>query len=245
MILKSLPLIIFSTTTALAAPHDHSDSSHPNRRTISVMGSCLTRIAQDRTAITFTSTNLAKSSQEASRETIQAHEAIKAEIKKLGLPDVIFETAHYSVHEECVYNEMRRACSGFRSRLSTRVETSDIARVGEVIGVASRLGVDEVSDLQMVVSPELMQREREGCLERATRNAAAKAAKIAQGAGVALGRVRSISEGAGDSGNVPVPFERAYGVRVAAADGAPQASIEARPVDVSVEIVAVYEIDEG
>ncbi len=244
MTLKLLPLIIFSSTAALAAPLHHPHSPHPHRRTISVMGSCLTRIAQDRTAITFTSSHLAKSSQDASRETIKAHEAIKAEIKKLGLPDVVFETAHYSVNEECVYNEARRVCSGFRSRLSTRVETSDIARVGEVLGVASRLGVEEVSDLQMVVSPELMQREREGCLERATRNAAAKAAKIAQGAGVALGRVRSIAEGAGEGGSMPVPFERAYGVRAVASDGAAQASIEARPVDVSVEIVAVYEIEE-
>lgn len=153
------------------------------------------------------------------------------------------ETAGYSVAEECSYDSGKRACEGFRARLATRFETSDISQLGEVISVASRLGAEEVSELQTFVSPQLMQREREGCLEVATRNAQAKAAKIASGAGVSLGPVRSIEEGIPSEGPVWAMGRKVAAMAVADAEAAPQASIEARPVDVKVVVTATFGID--
>lgn len=242
---KGLLLTVFGLACLLpvSARAEPPQRHHPFRRSISVTGECLKRVAQDRGAVTVTSSVVAKLAQDASSKTIAAHEALKSEVKRLNLKDATSETVVYSVSEECSYEFSKRSCSGFRARLSTRFETAEIGRIGEVIGVASRLGAEEVSDLQTVVSPQLMQQEREGCLEQATRNAAAKAAKLAAGAGVSLGRVRSIEEGAA-SGNVwPVAREYAPRALSAVSDAAPGASVEAKPIDISVTVTAVYDIE--
>jgi len=231
---------------ALLPSNSKAETSHrPHmlRRAISVTGECLARVAQDRGAVTVTSSVVAKTPQEASSKTIAAHEAIKKEVKGLSLRDASTETVVYSVFEECSYDGSRRSCTGFRARLASRFETSEIARIGEVIGVASRLGAEEVSNLQTLVSPELMKREREGCLEQATRNAASKAAKLAAGAGVSLGRVRSIEEGVASGEGWPVAREFAPRALAAVANAAPEASVEAKPVDISVTVSVVYDID--
>jgi hypothetical protein len=210
---------------------------------IAVTGECLKKVVQDRGAVTVASSIVAKTPKEASERAVTAHEAVKSEVKKLGLKDSVAETAGYSVYEECSYPDGRKACQGYRARLATRFETSEIGRLGDIIAVASKLGSEEVSDLQTLVSPELMQREREGCLEIATRNAEAKAQKIASGAGIKLGRVISISEGGSEA--PVVAFPRAYAMKAAAMaeEAAPAASVEARPVDVRVVVSAVYGIE--
>jgi uncharacterized protein YggE len=88
-----------------------------------------------------------------------------------------------------------------------------------------------------------MQREREGCLEVATKNAQAKAAKIAAGAGVKLGRVLSIVEGSGDAPVAPLPRAYAMKAMAMAEDATPTASIEARPQDIKVEVSALYALE--
>jgi uncharacterized protein YggE len=238
---------VFAALFAAALLPSNSKAEIPHRphllrRAISVTGECLARVAQDRGAVTVTSSVVAKTPQEASSKTIAAHEAIKNEVKRLSLRDGSTETVVYSVFEECSYDGSRRSCTGFRARLASRFETSDIARIGEVIGVASRLGAEEVSNLQTLVSPELMKREREGCLEQATRNAASKAAKLAAGAGVSLGRVRSIEEGVASREGWPVAREFAPRALTAMADSESEASVEAKPVDISVTVSVVYDI---
>lgn len=211
-------------------------------RTITVTGECLTRVVPDRGAVTVASTIVAKKPKEASEKTIAAHEAIKAEVMKLGLRDSVVETAGYSVIEECSYEGAKRSCGGFRARLATRFETSDISQIGEIISVASRLGAEEVAELQTFVSPQLMQREREGCLEVATRNARAKGEKIASGAGVALGGVQSIGEEVPSGGPVWSMATRVAPMALAGGDAAPEASVDARPVDVKVVVTAMFGI---
>ena len=232
--------LVLCATVPWGLADAQSSDSRPNG--ISVLGECITKVAQDRGSVTVASAVVAKSPKDASEQAVRAHEAIRAEVRKLNLRDGVAETAGYTVTEECSYPDGRKVCSGYRARLATRFETSEIGRIGEVIAVASKLGSEEVSDLHTLVSPQLMQREREGCLEQATRNALAKAQKIAQGGGVKLGRLLSVSE----SGAVEppiVPFPRAVAMEgMMVKSAAP--SIEAKPEDVRVVVSAVYAIDQ-
>jgi uncharacterized protein YggE len=126
--------------------------------------------------------------------------------------------------------------------MATRFETSEISRLGDIIAVASEQSSEEVSELQTIVSPALMQRERESCLENATRNARAKAAMIAKGAGVKLGRVLSIREAGEDMPISPIP--RGFAMTRAVAEEASAApSIEAKPLDIRVTVSVVFAIE--
>jgi uncharacterized protein YggE len=172
---------------------------------------------------------------------VSAHEAIKKGVRDLALKDFIAETAEYSVGQDCSYHEGKRICEGYRATIATRFETSEIPRLGDVIGVASKLGTADVSALNTFASPEKLKEAREACLEVAMRNAAAKARTIAQGAGVTIGRLLSVQEGREDDSPRPI---RARGFEqpvFAEAQGAP--SIESRPLDIVVELTARYDIE--
>jgi uncharacterized protein YggE len=209
---------------------------------IIVSGECLSKLAQDRGSVTIGSSVLANNPKEASEKAVSAHEAIKKGVRDLALKDFIAETAEYSVTQDCSYHEGKRVCEGYRATIATRFETSEIPRLGDVIGVASKLGTADVSALNTFASPEKLKEAREACLEVAMRNAAAKARTIAQGAGVALGRLISVQEGRDDAPH-PGPLRtRSFEQPVfAEAQGAP--SVESRPLDIVVELTARYDIE--
>jgi uncharacterized protein YggE len=190
------------------------------------------------------STTVAINSQDASKKTIVAHEALKKEVRQLGLPDFAADAEDYSVQQECSYEGGKRHCSGYRARIATRFETSDLARIGDIIAVTSKLGSEEVSSLETFASPGKLKEVREACLETATKNAGAKAQKIAAGAGVRLGRLISVMEQSQESGH-PIPFPRSQRFGGAAMAEAVSAapSVESKPLDMRVEVTANYSID--
>jgi uncharacterized protein len=239
--LLSRGLLQALVSTVLIANGAYAQVPAEAAKGISVVGECLTKVVQDRGSVTVANSVVAKTPKEASERAVRAHEALRAEVRKLSLKDETAETAGYQVYEECSYPDGRKSCVGFRARLSTRFETSEIGRLGEIIAVASSGGAEEVSNLHTLVSPALMQRAREECLEVATRNATTKAQKIATGAGVRLGRVVSISEGS--SAESPVmPLPRAMAMEGAMVK-ANVPSIEAKPEDVRVVVSAAYAIE--
>lgn len=231
-------LTVLTSLVAQAEPHEFTG--------IYVTGECLKKVAQDRGAVLVGTSIQASTAQQAAEETIKSHEVMKADVARLKLKDFAAETESYSVTQDCSYESGKRVCSGYRATLSTRFESSDIAKVGEIIAVASKHGSQEVSQLQTFVSPERLKGEREACLEVATKNALGKAQKLAAGAGVRLGKLLSLQEGARDGRVEPFqPFrqQRAFVAAEAGAlsQGAP--SIESKPEDLQVVVQATYAIE--
>jgi uncharacterized protein YggE len=148
------------------------------------------------------------------------------------------------VDQECSYDQGKRHCEGYRAKLATRFETSEIARIGEIIGVSSKLGSEEVSELRTFAAPPTLKAARESCLEIAMKNAASKARILAQGAGVTLGKLVLVSEAQDGSEVRPMPMPMAKRSFEAAAmsDMPAGPSIDAKPIDLRVEITAQYGI---
>lgn len=213
-------------------------------RGIIVSGECLTKVIQDRGSVVIGATTVAKSTREASERVIKAHESLKNRVAELQLKEYIVETAEYSVDQECSYDQGRRRCEGFRARLATRFETSEIGRIGEIIGISSQQGSEEVSDLSTFASPDTLKKAREACLEVAMKNAASKAQILARGAGVTLGKLQLVREVAGRGSDYPIPMAKRAFEAAAMSDAASAGpSIDARPLDLKVEITAQYGID--
>lgn len=211
---------------------------------IVVSGECLTKVVQDRGSVVIGSTVVAKSTKDASERAISAHETLKARVKGLMLQDFSAETAEYSVDQECSYDQGRRRCEGFRARLATRFETSEIGRIGDIIAISSQLGSDEVSGLATFAAPETLKKAREACLEVAMKNAASKAHILAKGAGVTLGKLRLVREGDINDREFPPPVARRALEAAAMSDmAAAVPSVDARPLDLRVTVTAQYQID--
>jgi uncharacterized protein YggE len=224
-------------TRAMAQPH----AERPVQGII-VSGECLTKVAQDRGSVTIGSSVTATTSKEASEQTIRAHETIKKAIRGLNLPEFVAETAGYSVQQDCTYHEGKRRCQGYRAHLATNFETSDIARLGEIIAIASSASADEVSGLSMFTSPASLKAAREGCLEVAMRNAAAKAQKLASGAGIKLGRLLSVVE-QGDQRHPPIAMAKHFEAAAMSDASSEAPSVETKPIDLRVEVTAQYAIE--
>lgn len=206
---------------------------------ITVSGDCLIKVAQDRGMVTVSSSVVQADARKATVEAITRHERVKADVAALGLKDFAKQTLLMDVNEECEYNGTRSICTGYRATIATRFESSDIARLGDIIAAASESGTQDISGLSTFVSPRAMQTAREACLETATRNAASKALKLASGAGVSLGKLINLSEQRQSVNEVPhPPFAAAMVLKKGSA--MPSPSIDTQAEDLQVSVVALY-----
>ena len=238
--MKRSTILALSLLTLISS----SAGAEEQRTGIAVTGECLKTIQRDRVAVTVSSSIMAPTAKESSQKTIEAHENIKREVQALRLPDLSLATSGYSVNQECSYNSKTsaRECSGYRTTISTRFETPNFTNLEDIIGIASKYGAQDVSQLEAFVSPALLKAERESCLEVATKNAQAKAQKIAQGAGVSMGKLISVSEG-GEGGDLPITHPRMFAMSAAPVEkGATGPSIDTQPYDLQVAVSAVYGI---
>jgi uncharacterized protein YggE len=239
----TIPPLLFVICTFHAQAQ--SQPQHLTGRSVEgivVSGECLTKVTQDRGSVTVGSSVTASISKDASEKTIKAHEAIKRAVRDLNLPNFIAETSSYTVQQECAYHEGKRNCQGYRAHLATRFETSDIARLGDIIAIGSSSSADEVSDLSTFASPTSLKAARESCLEVAMKNAAAKAQKLAAGAGIKLGKLLSAVE-QGERGLPPIAMAKHFEA-AAMSDGVAAApSVEAKPIDLRVEVTAQYALE--
>jgi uncharacterized protein YggE len=211
------------------------------RKGITVAGECLKKVTRDRAAVTVSSSVVALSARESSKKATETHESLKRDVKDLLLNDLTVSTSGYSVSQECSWSTSERKCSGYRTTISTRYETPHFTDLENIIGIATKYGAEDVAHLETFASPSLLKSERESCLEIATRNAQAKAEKIASGAGVQLGPVISITE---NSHSSPPIYHGFAADRAVAMDAkaAVAPSIDAAPLDLEVAVSAVYGI---
>jgi len=204
---------------------------------ITVVGECLKKVTRDRGAVTVSSSVVALTARESSKKATETHERIKGDVKNLLLKDLTVSTTGYSVSQECSWSNSGKTCTGYRTTISTRYETPNLIDLESIIGVATKYGAEDVAQLETFASPSLLKSERESCLEIATRNAQAKAEKIASGAGVKLGAVISITE----NSHAGPPIYRGDMLRMEASP-AVKPSIDAAPLDLEVAVSAVYSI---
>lgn len=220
-----------------------------DRGGITVSGECLRKVVQDRGSVMVSSTTVLATPREASEKVFKSHEQLKVKIKALNLKDFVPETSGYSVNEERAYENKKWVRKGYRATLTSTFETSEIPRLGEIISAASESGAENVGALNIYVSPEKLKTEREACLETATENAAAKAARIAAGAGVKVDRLLGVSENASNAHR----FAKSYYAEdlSAIADMAEEPTadqsirapmVEAKAVDLAVSVKATFGI---
>jgi uncharacterized protein YggE len=208
-----------------------------------VNGSCLRSIQPDRGSITVTSQQQDSDLQKASKRETEGYEKLRQAVQKLKLKDVELRTSEYDLQEIHEWQKNRSVSKGFRARMGLTVITSETTRLGEIIAIASQLGMREVSQLQTFLSPEKQKAERETCLAEAVKNARAKADAIAKAANAKIGRVLHVVEGAQTANEAQPVYAKMQ--TAMAEDSARQAppSVETSTVKISVEVSAAFGLD--
>jgi uncharacterized protein len=136
------------------------------------------------------------------------------ELERLGIADTDIATTSATIQPELVWDEKerRQKLVGYRVRRDIQLLIRDLAKLGDVILQATRVGVNHVSPPQLESSrEEALSRE---ALAKAAANAKARAATLAQALGVELGAARIVRESV--QMPPPVPY-KAMAVRAEAA----------------------------
>jgi uncharacterized protein YggE len=177
-------------------------------RMVSVSGACMRNVIPDRGAVTITAEARDADAKRAQVAANRSYEAVRAKAARLNLPDGELSTSEYLSEEIREWEKDRLVSKGFRTRISLRVETSDHSRLSEVIDIASREGIKQMSGLQLFVSSKKMLEEKMACLKEAAEQARSKADSLAKSLGAKLGEVLMIQENAGYQPEPPMPMMR-------------------------------------
>lgn len=164
---------------------------------------------------------------------------IYSELKAAGITDDNIKTEVFSLQPQISYpnrpNE-REKIVGYTLTHIFNVEIQDIKKSGEIIDKLSRAGATNIGNVQFKLKDS--EKYRSLAREKAVTSAKTKAEELAKGAGVALGRIMSISE---DNFRPLYPLHRDMGMKAMAAEAAPAPVMEGE-LKVSVSVHMSYEI---
>jgi len=214
-----------------------------NPKQVQVQGSCQIKVTPDRGRITFTAENDSKNQKDALKKTNKQINELKEKISDLKLSHLELKNTGYYVHPIREYEKDRLVDKGMRVSLGLEVTTSEIAKIGEVIVLASDLDIKNVGQLQTFLSEKEEQKNYLRCLEIASQNAKEKAQKLANQLDFKLGGVEGIIEGAIEQTPTPMPHRGMVKSMMAfSAESAPVSNIEVGQELFSITLQVIFGI---
>ena len=200
---------------AAAMPLCAARGAEPAPAYIEVSGEAETRVSPDTVQLDFGVSTRAGSAAEAARQNATRMKAVLDAVRKALGPAGQIGTGTYTLRPE--YDAPRDGrppkVTGYHASNVVRVETRELARVGELIDLAVEAGANQVQRIAFTLSDPGTARRR--ALNDAVLDARAEAETIAKALGVALGPVQSVIEQ--DSGPVRPFMQDAMVARAEAA----------------------------
>jgi uncharacterized protein YggE len=215
-----------------------ANASEPPR-SVAVSGYCQRNVIPDRGAVVATVDVRDADPKRAQSAATRQYESFRSKVGALRLPDGEISTVEYVSEEVREWEKDRQVSKGFHTRIGLRVETSDHARLGEVMALAAREGIKSVGGLELFVSTKKMLEEKMACLKDASAQAKSKAEALANALGAKVGEVLAITENSGPEAPPPRPmFARA--MDVAEAKGAAEPTIVPGKTELSTSVQVTF-----
>ena len=216
----------------------------PAEKFVSVTGQCSRQSSPDRGSVTLTAETTDKTAAEASEKVTKLYEKVRAEVKKLKLADAQLQTTNYNVFAEYDYSSGKQKLRGYKAQMGLHIETSEIAKLGDVMAIATKNGVQNVSGLSTYLSITKSREEHEACLEDAVKNARLKADRMAKAGGAKVGEVLVLEEYQRARAEYPVVGGQSKAMSFASAEGnsPPPPTMEARQQDIAVTVYVTFSL---
>lgn len=203
--------------TVLLLPTAVAAQSNPDTPVIVTSGQAVVKMAPDRAWVAINAESRSKDPKEAQRINAAAMNAVTEKLKGMNLGADAIRTTSYELHPEFDYANNKQTLRGYVARNAIEVRVDEIARIGDVLGVAVGSGATSVGGLRFGLRDhEAAERE---ALRLAVQDARGRADAAAAGAGVQVVRVQRVEEQRmGDPG--PRPMMREMVMQSAGADAA-------------------------
>lgn len=218
------------------APANASDLN--TERIIRVSGEAVLTVAPDQAIITLSIETIDTNPKVAVEKNARITSNVIASLKEIGLKDEQLKTGTYTLYSYTDYPYPERTkedqLAKYRANNTVIVTTQDLDNVGKIIDTAIKAGANNVQSVRF----ELKDAEdiTLKALQAATRQAKAKAEAIADGAGVSITGIKSITE----EGYGYTPFRASYTREMAAADAAVSTPIIPGDVEIHARVVVEY-----
>src|SRR3989338_1861390 len=163
-------------------------------------------------------------------------DAVFQAVKVLGVAEKDIRTEHFSLNPVYDWTEQGQIFRGFEASQSFRVKVRDLAKVDDVLTVATDAGANQAGNVQFTIDdPE---KQRADAREEAVAEAKRKAELLARNLGKRLGRLKGFSEGGG--GWVQPMMMRVE--KVVMSGGAPDLPLPAGEQEINVQVTLTYEL---
>ena len=190
--MRSRYLIVFVAQLLCAAPLAAQDSSRQEGPVVVTTGNGAVKQAPDRAWVTFSAESRAKTPQDAQRLNAEAMSAVMQKLKGAGLPPDAIQTSAIDLQAEYDYANNRQTLRGYVARNSVEVRVDTLPRLGEIIDAAVASGATSVSGVRFDLQDRTALERT--ALERAVKDARARADALAAGAGMKVERIVRIEE---------------------------------------------------
>ena len=149
------------------------------------------------------------------------------------------ETTGYNINKKEDWTQDGPVFKGYVATYSLKVTTTDFNQVGKVIDAAVNNGANNIDSVQFTLSKNAEEKVRSETLKQAGENAKMKAQAVAEGLGVQLGDIVSVSE----SNFYAQPYYFAKATEAVSA-GRPAADLTIEPssITVTASINVAYKI---
>lgn len=224
----AVAVILTACTTEIIMP---SGGEQPN--TLTVQGETQFDVAPDLAKIQFAIETRSTTAQDAQLRNRQVQDEIKQALNRVGVSSSDVETTNYNIQRwyEWDYKENKQVDKGYIVSNNFVVKTTDLAKVGDILDAGVQAGANRVDSISFELSDEKSRQVKQEALRKAATNARDKAVALAEGSGVRLGAVKSISE----NSYVVMPYARGgYDMAMMKAEGAPVPATDISPQNVQV-----------
>jgi uncharacterized protein YggE len=204
MVMRLLAIVAVAAMPAAASaqqPQAQRDMQEPVAVTA---GEGVVQATPDRAWVSVTAESRASTPREAQRKNADAMKPVHDRLRAAGIPEDALKTTVYDLQPDWDFSDNRRVLRGYVARNTIDVRIDDIDRVGELLDIVVNAGATSVENIRF----DLKDRERveREALRLAVADARARAAAVAEGAGMTAGRVIRIDEQGVSS--PPVPLRR-------------------------------------
>lgn len=240
MTLRPLPIFVVLGLVLLLAGGARTQTARAGEtpRTLTVLGRAELQASPDRAVVMVSVRTRGKSAGDAAKENARRSEAVLGAVRPRLDPADRTETGAYRIEPVHEYQENRAPRIVAYDAVNTlRIETRRVADLGpllDAVTAAADASVDAISF--ELADPNAKQAE---ALERAAQAARVRAARIAQGLGVRLGRIVEAREAGASAPPPPMPMMR--GAEMKAADVPTQ--ILPQELRVAAEVEVRFEIE--
>lgn len=232
--------LIFSILGKLPEVREAFKSDVP-KNTISMSAEGKVNAVPDLATINLGVVTQATTAQKAQSDNITKVNAVVDFVKKQGVDAKDIATTQMSVYPQYDYSNGRNTITGYQASQTINVKVRGIDKsteqIGKIIDGATGAGVNEIQGVYMSFDDpdNLRQEARKMAIDKAKQ----KAQELAEQAGLRLGKIVSISEGASYYPPTPIPYaaNEAFG-----RGGADMAKVEPGSQDITASITVIFEV---